>query len=185
MGQGVAATEQDGNTFAARVWLAWHSLPRGDKGRPPRQIHLEREHGISQGTFSRLFSGYIRTVEPATLIKVARAVQADPTWLVSGIGIAPTATGVVPPMPGTLYAPERTPEEQCVNRATAAEIARAGGVGEDAVRSVLLEAYSAGDDRPVLWWIDRMRLRELMLRSQAMKTDAAQDLRSSRARRAS
>lgn len=49
------------------------------------------------------------------------------------------------------------------HRAEAARIALAGGVNEAAVRSVLEDRPEHGDAQTVLWWIDRMRLREAML----------------------
>jgi len=168
MPHGVGSTDDNGNTFASRVWLAWHALPRNEKGRPPRQVQLERDHGIGQGTFSRLFSGYIKAVEPATLAKMAQALATDPVWLVSGRGTPPTPTGIVPPMPGTLYVDRRTEvAEPYPNRGVAASIAQAGGVADAAIQSVLEESLELPEDPPALWWIDRMRVRELTLKSQA------------------
>jgi transcriptional regulator with XRE-family HTH domain len=159
--------ERVASKFAERVWLALHALPRDMQGRPPKQVHLERQAGLSPATLSRLFGGFIQSVEPPTLAKMARVLDVDERWLGSGVGAAPTPTGVVPPLPATHYAPERVVEldDDYPHRAEAARIARDGGVADEAIASVLVDQLMAEQDPPVLWWLDRMRLRENMLHS--------------------
>jgi hypothetical protein len=120
---------------------------------------------------SRLFGGYIKTVEAQTL---AVALNVDPTWLATGLAKAPTPTGPMVPMPGgydpTAFVAERTLEleDRYPNRAIAAGIARRGGVAKEAIASVLEDQLQADVDPPELWWLDRMRLRENMLRSKEL-----------------
>jgi hypothetical protein len=160
--------------FAERAWLAWHSLPRDENGKPPTRRSLEVNYGLSQAVVSRLFGGYIKTVEAQTLIKLARALHVDPTWLATGVAKAPTPTGPMVPLPGSYdpasFIPEPTIEfdDRYPNRATAAGIARRGGVAPDAIESVLADELMADVDPPELWWLDRMRLRENMLRSREL-----------------
>lgn len=75
-----------------RVWWAWNCLPR-DKGRLPPWKGLEREHGISPATFSKLISGERSTVGIDTLPKLAAALRVSEQWLMRREGQDPTPSG--------------------------------------------------------------------------------------------
>lgn len=83
--------------FQDRAWLAWHSMPRGAKGKPPSWRSIELEHKLAEGTFSKLFKGHRTEQGMPMLARIARALHVDVVWLVHGIGDPPTPSGPVPP----------------------------------------------------------------------------------------
>lgn len=116
--------------------------------------------GLTGGPVSRLSRRTERYAgAPETLLRLAIAASVSPQWLAFGLGQPEE-----PSLPGS-------PADRYPNRATAAAIARQGGVGEAAVQSVVEEAFALEADPPVLWWIDRMRLREAEMRSQRGATE--------------
>lgn len=90
----------DKTTAADRAWLAYHCLPRDEKGRLPALTALEKTVKLGRGTLSRFFSGE-RIPTPKNLEKAAAALQVPSAWLAFGEGHAPRLTGPLPPRPGT------------------------------------------------------------------------------------
>jgi hypothetical protein len=84
-------------SFANRVWLAYHSLPRDAKGRPPSRRQVELENDLPRSILSKLFTDERQTVEGATVVKLSRALAVTADWLLSGAGEPPRPTGPVPP----------------------------------------------------------------------------------------
>ena len=84
-------------SFANRVWLAYHSLPRDAKGRPPSRRQVELENDLPRSILSKLFTAERQTVEGATVVKLSRALAVTADWLLSGVGEPPRPTGPVPP----------------------------------------------------------------------------------------
>lgn len=123
-------------------------IARERKGWTANRLGVEA--GLSQGMIYRLESGERakRGGSTDTLAKVARALGVRMQWLVDGSGSMEETSA---------EAPART---------AASAIAREGGVHAEAIRLVLAEPVDADDAaRPILWWIDRMRRRELDLMS--------------------
>lgn len=91
----------DQDTLADRAWLAYHSLSRNSRGKPPSQKSLEEAHDLSRATLSKTFSGERTQHRADTLHAMAEALGVSADWLLKGEGEAPVATGPVPPRPGT------------------------------------------------------------------------------------
>lgn len=86
--------------LADRVWFAWWCLPRtGRGGNPPAWKALERDNGISGGTFSRLINDGQAWVSEETAGKLAKALGVRREWLLSGIGEPPVPPGPIPARP--------------------------------------------------------------------------------------
>jgi hypothetical protein len=83
--------------LADRVWLAYHSLPRDAKGRPPSRRNVELRCGHPRSILSKLFTDERESVEAATVVALSRALGVTADWLLSGVGPAPQPTGPVPP----------------------------------------------------------------------------------------
>ena len=114
-------------SLANRVWLAYHSLPRDAKGRPPSRRHVEIENDLPRSILSKLFTDERQTVEAATVVKLSRALAVTADWLLSGVGEPPQPTGPVPPRKLDTWAPidERPVDEQNWPDATRAIAMRA------------------------------------------------------------
>jgi DNA-binding Xre family transcriptional regulator len=112
--------------FADRVWLAYWSLPRIDRGRPESFHRLEKRHGISNGTLGEISSGKRQSVTTPTLGKIANALRVAAGWLADGTGVAPTPTGPVPARtPEAAADVEETGENPTLRMAVSPEVARA------------------------------------------------------------
>lgn len=116
------------------------------KARGVSRNKLAERAGVSSGEISRL--AHRPRPSAKRLGQIAKAWDVSLDWLANGEG---------PPFVQNRL-PDRYP-----NRAVAAEIARAGGVTEAAVSSVLGDQLD-GEDRSVLWWIHRMEHREVLQR---------------------
>jgi transcriptional regulator with XRE-family HTH domain len=84
-------------SFADRAWLAYHSLPRTKRGKPPSYRSLEDAAGLSNGTISRVMLGEREDHSYETKTAIARVLAVSTEWLAEGRGEAPTPTGAVPP----------------------------------------------------------------------------------------
>lgn len=84
-------------SFADRAWHAYHCLPRTRRGKPPSYNSLEKAHGLSSGTLSRVMLGERAEFAMSTVEAIARALQVSLDWLMEGKGEAPKPTGPVPP----------------------------------------------------------------------------------------
>jgi DNA-binding Xre family transcriptional regulator len=73
-------------TLADRAWVAYHALPRDERGRLPSYRSLELAHGLPLAVLSKLFNGERTTVESDTLAKLATALAVSPGWLASSAG---------------------------------------------------------------------------------------------------
>lgn len=62
---------------------------------------VEKTAGLAWGSISKIVRGH--RVEPTskTYARLAHALSVDRNWLESGVGMAPTLTGVLPPRPGS------------------------------------------------------------------------------------
>jgi hypothetical protein len=83
-------------TLADRVWLAYWSLPRGPRKRPPSYKKLEESAGLPNGILSKLITEERKGATPDTLALLAQALRVEPGWLAWGTGTPPTPTGTVP-----------------------------------------------------------------------------------------
>lgn len=83
--------------LADRAWLAYHSLPRDEKGRPPSRRKVEQSNELPPSVLSKLFTGERKSVDASTLFKLAKAFGVSATWLQTGEGDPPLPTGRVPP----------------------------------------------------------------------------------------
>lgn len=81
-------------TLGDRVWWAWNALPRKG-GKPPTWKSLERDFGIPLASFSKLVKNDRRSVDSATLPKLAAALRVSEAWLVRRDGPDPTPTGAL------------------------------------------------------------------------------------------
>jgi hypothetical protein len=161
--------------LADLVWLAWHSLPREKRGKPPAKAKVEKsvEPPIANGTLNKIFSGVKRSLDLDTAVRLGRALHVSPEWLGGGDGPDPIPTG---PVPDRLVEYGIDPAHEAAVRTVAA-----GGVDavlaprnqlEAAVQTLLLEldpeiiaearAEFAGkeDDRPAHHWGRLLRDRE-------------------------
>ncbi|MEP7119463.1 MAG: hypothetical protein ABJE95_00915 [Byssovorax sp.] len=113
--------------IANRVWLAYHSLPRDAKGRPPSRRQVEIENDLPRSILSKLFTDERQTVEAVTVMKLSRALAVTADWLLSGAGEPPQPTGPVPPRKLDTWSPsdERPVDEQSWPDATRALAMRA------------------------------------------------------------
>jgi len=84
-------------SFADRAWLAYHSLPRSKKGKPPSYRSLEDAVALSNGTISRIMLGEREDHGYETKTALARVLCVSAEWLAEGRGEPPTPTGPVPP----------------------------------------------------------------------------------------
>lgn len=87
---------------AARVWHAYYSLPRDEKGAPPAIRSLEVRYGIAHATLNKLLDGRAKAERTnyARLERVADALCTTPDWLLYGKGKAPLGKWPIPPWPG-------------------------------------------------------------------------------------
>ncbi len=88
-------------SFADRAWLAWHSLPRDERGKPPSMAAVERSvtPPLSNGTLQKIFNETKKSPgRQPTQEQLAKALQADFNWLIRNLpgAPAPTPTGPVP-----------------------------------------------------------------------------------------
>lgn len=129
--------------------LRWVLANRTDEnGKRFTQTSLSKAAGLSPSHVGMVLRGDVRERLSAQVVaKMASAAKVSSTWLSEGQG-SPDDTASTSAFP---------------NRDRAAAVAREGGVGEAAVRSVLDEP---GDEQTVLWWLDRMRTREIIFRSE-------------------
>lgn len=84
-------------TLADRAWLAYHSLPRNKRGKPPSYRSLEMKRGLSGGTLSRLMMGDRGEHSYDVRLLIAEALQTTVDFLWKGLGDSPKPTGIVPP----------------------------------------------------------------------------------------
>jgi transcriptional regulator with XRE-family HTH domain len=109
------------------------------------QNQLDKRAGFSVGRVSRIERNE-RAPSADTLAKLAATLGVRADWILSGL----------PPMEAASVEPDPVP-----NRAEAARLARDDGVYDAAIESVSREAVDANSlKRSVLWWADRMRLRQ-------------------------
>jgi DNA-binding Xre family transcriptional regulator len=85
--------------MAARVWHAYQCLPRDKEGNAPEKKPLEDSVVLSNGTLKKLITGLKHQPRYETMIKVAKALQCDVNWLVTGEGTAPSASRPIPEWP--------------------------------------------------------------------------------------
>lgn len=111
------------------------------------QNDLEKKAALSLGMVSRAEKDE-RAPTTRTLSKLASALDVHVEWLISG----------TPPM----ELEEPSQDDQVPNRAVAARLARDDGVHQAAIQSVVGEKSDAlALTRSVLWWTDRMRMRQV------------------------
>ncbi len=112
------------------------------------QNRLEKAAKLSLGMASRLEHDE-RAPTPDTLIKVSSALGVRVDWLLTGVA------------PMEVEEPASARSDRIPNRAEAARLARDDGVSEAAIRSVAGEGPDQlAMTRSVLWWADRMRVRQ-------------------------
>jgi transcriptional regulator with XRE-family HTH domain len=112
------------------------------------QNRLEKEARISEGGVSR-FERDERAPSAGSLRKIAAKLGVRADWLLTG----------APPMEAAEALAAGT--DPLPNRTLAAQLARDDGVYEAAIQSVVAEpADDRALRRTVLWWADRMRLRQ-------------------------
>lgn len=92
---GTIEAMQPVDELADRIWLAWHALPRDERGRPPSFASVEQSKEISNGTLQKICSGKRLGIEAATLSKIAQALGVSADWLLTGAGEPPRPTGHV------------------------------------------------------------------------------------------
>ena len=185
------------DTFNDRVWLAWHSLPRGRTGRPPAYAKLERRadgtQRVAYATISKIMTGERKSVDPDTLFELAEIFGVSAEWLQTGKGTAPTPTGPVPP---------RAAEEKyaAYDPATWADLVELGGgvtimlpsragaayvaprnnfevavhamypdVSIEAIKRVAARARGKENERPAHHWGVELRDEEKLVRADAKK----------------
>lgn len=76
------------DTLAERIRYAVLCLPRED-GAPPPYRQIELRAGLPEGTISSVIAGRRKTVEVATLMRLATALHVEPVWLGTGHGTPP------------------------------------------------------------------------------------------------
>lgn len=112
------------------------------------QNRLDKEAKWSQGRTSRLERDE-RGPSAPTLAKVAELLGVRADWLLTGA------------LPMEAEEPASSRSDPLPNRALAARLARDDGVYEPAIQSVVDEKPDErAAMRSVLWWADRMRLRQ-------------------------
>lgn len=86
----------------ARVWFAWQSLDRDEKGRPPSIRSIEEKHEIAHGTINKLIEARakVERTNHERLVRIAEALNTTPEWLLRGDGKPPQSRWQVPPWPG-------------------------------------------------------------------------------------
>lgn len=169
--------------LADLVWLAWHSLPREKRGKPPTKAKVEKSVNppIANGTLNKIFSGVKRSLDLETAVRLGRALHVSTEWLAGGDGPDPIPTG---PVPNRLIEYGIDPAHEAAVRTIAA-----GGVDailaprnqlEAAVQTLLLDlspetisevrAEFAGqeDDKPAHHWGRILRDREATRRTAAL-----------------
>lgn len=134
--------------FAPRSWINTslaERLAHVAELRGVSQTALGEKAGIQKGEMSNLK----RRPRPSAskLAAIAAAWNVNLQWLTTGAGAIEDHS--------TDSSHDRYP-----NRALAARIASEGGVDPKAIESVLAEVLEPDHDRPVLWWIHRIELRE-------------------------
>lgn len=72
-----------------RVWRAYLALPRDDNGEPPPYAEVEKTHGISYATLSKIINGDRSEVRGATVAKLAAALRVAEGWLLTGANPPP------------------------------------------------------------------------------------------------
>lgn len=87
--------------FSDRAWLAWHSLPRDARGKPPSMSSVEQsvKPPLSNGTLQKIFNETKKGPgRPETQELLALALRADFDWLIRNKpgSTAPLPTGPVP-----------------------------------------------------------------------------------------
>lgn len=134
-------------TFADRVWFAYHCLPRDSRGEPPQFKSLEVAHGLTIGTFSKVFQRGYEHLSAENMRALAAALRSSRTWLEVGGNDGPIPTGIVPPRPGLPWARhgELPGWPEAVALAMAVPLQR-----------VPSEAYLAGADLPVYRPVERV-----------------------------
>jgi len=145
-------------------------------GIPERLELIVKELGISERELARragladshigLLRARLRSdpgaVTVSTLEAIAKAANVSVAWLIVGEGDPRERAGVAP------------------SKAAAAGLARAEGVWEEAIRSVLAEPATADNEsRPAAWWLLRIKMRELELLDEADRRHAAKRATSS------
>lgn len=139
-----------------RAWL------QGGQGRT--QAELARKAGVSTAQISNLLDG-TRGAGKKTLRGIAAALETTWPELEEQAVAWGRARGMV-----------ASPTERYPHRVDAAKIATEGGISSAAIESVLGDALDSNEDPSVLWWLDRMRMREAMLRSQRVPGTPVEDI---------
>lgn len=132
---------------AERVLAAMRKLlaERGSKAA------LARDLGITPSAVGQLLSVPPKNAPShKTAELVAKLLGTEAHLLLAGIPAPANETAALP---------DRYP-----NRAAAVPIARRGGVDPEAIEIVLSLELDADEDPPELWWIDRMRNEEHLLK---------------------
>lgn len=128
--------------LAVRVWSAWKALERDSQGRAPSWRRLEREHGLSEATFSSVVAGRRKSIETETAERMARALGVSLGWLLRGEGDGPA---IADP---TVERPSAAKLDAAVDGA--ARSLRRLGFSEEAVgRAVWAILGGAVDDSPL------------------------------------
>lgn len=93
---------QHGHMFQSlghRAWHAYWCLPRNAKLQPPGYRELERANDLTNARLQKLVTGQLKRPSYGELVKMARALNAEPAWLESGEGEAPHSQYPIPPFP--------------------------------------------------------------------------------------
>jgi len=136
-------------TLPDRAWYAYHCLARDGSGAPPPVRELERVHGISGGTISRLCRGERVELTTSVMLKVAVALEASLAWLQEGGPDEPEPpVHAIPPRPGT----------QWIRHSSLPgwEEAKRGAIAFDGMRRLPPEAYQAAGEMTVFRPIERL-----------------------------
>lgn len=99
-------------TLADRAWLAYHSLARSKRGKPPSYRSLEMRFALSGGTLSRLMMGDRGEHSYDVRLLIAKALETTVEFLWKGVGDPPRPTGIVPPRLPYLTDEEDTSDHQ-------------------------------------------------------------------------
>jgi hypothetical protein len=87
---------------SARVWYAYHCLPRDEAGRLPSIRSVEDDNGVAHGTLNKLFEARakLERTNHERVERIAAALRTTVDWLLYGKGVPPTSRIAPPPWPG-------------------------------------------------------------------------------------
>jgi len=90
------------SSSAARIWFAYHCLPRDEAGRLPSIRSVEDGHGIAHGTLNKMFEARakLERTNHERVTRIAEGLRVTTDWLLYGKGVPPTSKVPPPPWPG-------------------------------------------------------------------------------------